>query len=406
MDGKELRELWAQATAGPAANLDHFRKVAKELVKGWKSGDAGTIQAISRRHPRLRKLTEAELRNTRFTLADAQFLLARDLGFESWPKLKKFVETPASDFEFAVEAVIAGDVKTLERMLREKPELIRERSERTHRATLLHYVGANGVEDYRQKTPANAVAVAKLLLGAGAEVDAAADMYGGGSTTLGLVASSCHPARAGLQPVLIETLLDAGAAIDGLPGTWPPIMAAIVHAHAGAVETLARRGARLNIASAAAAGRIDIVERFACDGFDPNPTVPGLPSDWKAQQELAFIWACLFGRRQVAEFFLNQGVASGAQDGQGETGLHWAAHYGHVETVKMLLQRGAPLELKNNYGGTVLGQTTWAVMHDPRESHGLIVEMLLDAGATVGQAGYPTGDEKVDAVLRRHGASS
>ena len=43
---------------------------------------------------------------------------------------------------------------------------------RSHRATLLHYVGANGVEDYRQRSPQNAVAVAEALLAAGAEVDA------------------------------------------------------------------------------------------------------------------------------------------------------------------------------------------------------------------------------------------
>ena len=46
-------------------------------------------------------------------------------------------------------------------------------------ATLLHYVGANGVEGYRQQSPPNAVAIARLLLDAGAEVDAFAGMYGG-----------------------------------------------------------------------------------------------------------------------------------------------------------------------------------------------------------------------------------
>jgi len=39
---------------------------------------------------------------------------------------------------------------------------------RRHHATLLHYVGANGIESFRQKTPANAVDIARLLLDAGA----------------------------------------------------------------------------------------------------------------------------------------------------------------------------------------------------------------------------------------------
>jgi len=71
------------------------------------------------------------------------------------------------------------------------------RSTRDHHSTLLHYVSANGVEDFRQKTPPNIVEITNLLLDAGAEVDAESDAYGGGCTTLGLVATSVHPEQAG-----------------------------------------------------------------------------------------------------------------------------------------------------------------------------------------------------------------
>jgi len=47
-------------------------------------------------------------------------------------------------FEAAVEAVVNGRLSTLKRLLRDNPELIRARSRRKHRSTLLHYVGANG----------------------------------------------------------------------------------------------------------------------------------------------------------------------------------------------------------------------------------------------------------------------
>jgi hypothetical protein len=102
--------------------------------------------------------------------------------------------------------------------------LIRAQSARRHRATLLHYVAANGVEDFRQLTPPNAVAIAKALLEAGAEVDALANTYGGGNaqTTMNLLVSSTHPAEAGLQPALVDTLLDYGAAIDGLDNDGSP----------------------------------------------------------------------------------------------------------------------------------------------------------------------------------------
>ena len=53
-------------------------------------------------------------------------------------------------FERAVDAVVAGDVGTLRSLLREDGGLIRQRSTRDHQATLLIYVGANGVEGFRQ----------------------------------------------------------------------------------------------------------------------------------------------------------------------------------------------------------------------------------------------------------------
>ena len=99
---------------------------------------------------------------------------------------------PDAPFETAVDAVVDGDVETLTDLLRANPDLVRARSSREHRATLLHYVGANGVEDERQRTPKNAVEVTRVLLDAGADIHSMADIYGG-SHTFGLVATSIHP---------------------------------------------------------------------------------------------------------------------------------------------------------------------------------------------------------------------
>src|ERR1044072_3498701 len=116
--------------------------------------------------------------------------------------------------EAAADAIVAGDIKTLKRLLETDPALVRVRSQHEHRATLLHYVSANGVEGYRQRTPRNIVKITKLLIDAGAEVDAEADVYGGGATALGLAATSVHPYRAGVQNELIQILLDHVAEID------------------------------------------------------------------------------------------------------------------------------------------------------------------------------------------------
>ena len=86
-----------------------------------------------------------------------------------------------------------GDLAVLEKLLNAEKQLVRERSQRDHRCTLLHYSSANGVEPPRQKTPSNAPEVARMLLRYGADPDATAGFGAGGPQTtplVGLVSSS------------------------------------------------------------------------------------------------------------------------------------------------------------------------------------------------------------------------
>ena len=74
-----------------------------------------------------------------------------------------------------------------------------------------NYIGSNGVETYRQRVPLNLAEITRLLIDAGADVNATANMYGGGSTALGLLVTSDHPARAGVTGDVRKVLVDAGA---------------------------------------------------------------------------------------------------------------------------------------------------------------------------------------------------
>ncbi|HEX7678988.1 MAG TPA: tetratricopeptide repeat protein, partial [Thermoanaerobaculia bacterium] len=73
---------------------------------------------------------------------------------------------------------------------------------------------------------------------------------------------------------------------------------------------------------------------------------------------------------------------------------------GHLDTVKLLLAHNAPLEAKNVYGGTVLGQTLWSMIHHPMPAHREIVETLVAAGAKVGEEWF-TGNRGIDELLLR-----
>ena len=163
------------------AALDGYQRQADALFDALQSGSGDARWRFKWEHPRFRGKSVAEVDPAMLGSSDAQLVIAHQHGFETWADVVAFTEAVTRDgavarFEAAVEAVISGDLTALRSMLRDHPDLARARSTRRHHATLLHYLGANGVEGGRQKTPPNAVDVAKTLLDAGAEVDALADL--------------------------------------------------------------------------------------------------------------------------------------------------------------------------------------------------------------------------------------
>jgi hypothetical protein len=219
-------------------NLDQYKKQAKDLLNA--SSDPQSLHAWAARcvasYVDDEAETQARLRGVALTpslrelalreeivrveravqskppakLTDAQFFIARAHGFESWPKFIRQVralqrhDSPHTRFEAAADAIVSGDIETLRNLLAKDPSLITARSQRSHNATLLHYVAANGIEGFRQKTPKNIAEITTLLLDSGADIEATSNAYGGPSTVLGLAATSVHPLRAGVQESLLE----------------------------------------------------------------------------------------------------------------------------------------------------------------------------------------------------------
>ena len=114
------------------------------------------------------------------------------------------------EFERTVDAEVEGDITQILRLIQVKPELVNQSSQYGHRATLLHYIAANGVESCRQITSLNAPDVTRCLILAGADVNAIAEIHGS-STALNLVLTSAHPHNAGVTVKIADVLREAGA---------------------------------------------------------------------------------------------------------------------------------------------------------------------------------------------------
>lgn len=308
----------------------------------------------------------AELPSAHRTIDDARLALARWYDFRDWAALEQYVSEASRkgsqvwQFESAVEAVVDGDLAKLRLLLRDDPELVRARSTRVthfkppiHRATLLHYVAANGVEGHRQRTPRNAVEVARTLLEAGADVNARADLYGSPCSTMSLLVSSCHPANAGVQAALVDTLVDFGAGVgpDGVPWSDSQLMTALGSGYLDAARTLARRGAPFDTLPAVAGlGRLEDVRRL-------------LPAASGPDRHRALALAAQHGHDDIVKLLLDGGEDPNRFNPQGthphSTPLHQAVAAGHESVVRLLVERGARLDVKDTvYQGTPLG---WAI---------------------------------------------
>jgi ankyrin repeat protein len=90
-------------------NLEQLRKQAKELTAGWPG----------------------------FTLSEAQRELARAYGFDSWPKLKAFVD--GANVARLAEAVNAGDLATVRKLIKSRPELVGMDMAENDEHRALHY---------------------------------------------------------------------------------------------------------------------------------------------------------------------------------------------------------------------------------------------------------------------------
>lgn len=109
-----LRKHAPTRTLREHPDLFQLKRQAKELLKAFAAGDAGAIAEVE---SHFRGASAAA-----FTLHHAQLVLARAYGFDSWPKLKAYVD--GVTVGRLVEAVHAGDITTVTSMLSARPELV------------------------------------------------------------------------------------------------------------------------------------------------------------------------------------------------------------------------------------------------------------------------------------------
>ncbi len=95
-------------------SLEQLRKQAKDLLEQYRAADPAAVAEVQQ--------FERRPDPAAFALNDAQRVLARAYGYESWPKLKAFVD--GANVARLAEAVQAGDAAQVRVLLSARPELM------------------------------------------------------------------------------------------------------------------------------------------------------------------------------------------------------------------------------------------------------------------------------------------
>jgi ankyrin repeat protein len=381
-------------------NLEQLRKQAKDRVR------------------------ERRAAGRKVKLAEAQFELARELGFHSWPKLKAYVERLAleqpfrTDLEYyegrahgiaSVMGVSAADARrdlatrhgfSSWRELRRHVAAMQtgeepptpfvlayravEENDRPRLAELLDrfpdLVVQRGTNGNDLLGMAGDLAIVSQLLERGADPNRGND-YGW---------TKLHQAGYGNDPELARTMLDAGARTDlfarGDGGT--PLVQALFWGHREVTKVLGREPGNLRVA--AGLGDLELIRHLvgtpqagAHRGFyRPHGGFPAWqPSDDRQEViDEALVWAAKADRAEAIRLLVELGAHVDADPYRG-TALTWAAANGRVEAIRTLVELGADPNRRGTFGGPSHGEGITAIHLAAQAGQREAVKALLELGA-------------------------
>ena len=327
----------------PSPSLDHLKHQAKDLLREHAAHRLDAAQKLREFHPRFRHSTDAEIFAAPLKLSDAQLTIARESGFPSWARLKRRVEKPTTAdrldlrhheriadpiFRRAVDLLDTGHAAALQAHLKQHPNLIHqhvtfEGGNYFQSPTLLEFIAENPVRS--GNLPANIVEVARVILEAGPD-------QASRNEALMLVATGSIVRQLNLQIPLIDLLCEYGA--DPNRAARP----AAVLSEPDSARALLRHGARLDLPIAAALGLTADFARL-------------LPSSTPEDRHLALAVASQFGHLDIVRALLEAGEDPNRYHPPGGhshgTFLHHAAAAGHEAVVRLLVEHGARLDLKD-----------------------------------------------------------
>lgn len=282
-------------------SLDQQQKLAKELLKAFHAGEAEAHERIRLHLPDKKRIT----------LADAQFILAREYGFESWAKLKAQIRTMAVGvlgrpvWEAFRHAFAERDAAAVRELLERHPAaraLIDAPLFSFDSPALVHIAGSGDL------------ALVDVLLEFGADPNRRSDWWAGGF----------HALHSAIGPVA-DRLIEAGAVADACAAAnldRPELLRGILDEDPARVH---ERGGDGQTPLHFARSR-EVVDLLLDRGADPNARDVdhrATPAQWMLDRRRAA------GRYDLAAYLVERGTSAD---------IFLAAALGLTDRLRVLLE--------------------------------------------------------------------
>jgi ankyrin repeat protein len=364
----------------PHPDLEQLKRQAKELLRRFAAGEAAAAAEVNAHyraaHP------------SKFALHDAQLVIARSYGFESWPKLKAYVD--GVTVRRLADAIRADDLAQVETMLNARPEIadltmsygdehrpihyaVMSRSPEMVRLLMRRGADARqGIHPHRDATSALTIAKERGYEEIAAIIEEEEQQRQRGEVTTGAAeAIGDEAARAAVASGDIEWLRTRqaeGTLIN--PIRWDD----------GGLLTAAVRY-----------NQPEILRLLLDYGCDPDERVSTGEGDWVAYSQGYPLWHCAaLGRRELAELLLQRGANPNVHVDSSGSAVHSAYSHKQWEMVEVL----------RHHGGVVSADT--AAIYRQTD---LARQMLADEARGTLAPGTVSPDKRLAEELLHFGAS-
>jgi ankyrin repeat protein len=352
-------------------DLEQLKRQAKELLRGFGAGDPEAAAEVNAHYH-----TGGA---AKFALHDAQLVIARSYGFESWPKLKAYVD--GVTVRRLADAIRAGDLPQAHAMLRARPELadltmsygdehrpihyaVMTRSPEMVRLLMRHGANArHGIDPHRDATAAWTIAKER------------------GYDEIAAIIEE-EERRRGETPdePKAEVIGDEAARAAVASGDIEWVRAR--HAEGALANPVRWDGGGL-LTVAVRHNQPEILRLLLDSGFHPDERVSIGEGDWVAYSQGYPLWYCAaLGRMEMAEVLLQHGADPDAHVDSSGSSVYSAYSHKQWEMVELLRRRGGVVSADT---AAIYRQTELARQMLADEAGGVLPEGIVSPGKPVAE---------------------